>query len=258
MAVGSERNCACLCGCGGIDACLSVCMVHLAHDWNWIHLEGRGVLNLTDNAFHIVKNHKQTVRAGNYSYNSAILKGDRGSRKAEWISHTITQTSLTQTSHSLWSEHCKSLYWFNSTAYSATYILHAATPVWQEPSDYVDTQTQFSPVCFFFTPLTLKTKKFKVLAFLLHLKEDISYSSQVVPFQRTFPKQMFFGRKDEVYASTHNEISHQQNRLDALRLQRPQRKDEQVKSKMFFYINTLLSKQRCTVIPKVSAKMSEI
>lgn len=53
-----------VCVCGGIDACLSVCILHLAHDCNRIHLEGRGALNLTDNSFHTVKNRKQTARAG--------------------------------------------------------------------------------------------------------------------------------------------------------------------------------------------------
>lgn len=60
-----------MCVRGGIHACLSVCILHLAHDWSGIHLEGREVLSLTDNSFHIVKNHKQTVRVGNCSDDSA-------------------------------------------------------------------------------------------------------------------------------------------------------------------------------------------
>lgn len=54
----------CVCVRSGIDACLSVSILHLAHDCSRIHLEGREALNLTDNSFHTVKNRKQTARAG--------------------------------------------------------------------------------------------------------------------------------------------------------------------------------------------------
>lgn len=66
-----KKLCMFMCVRGGIDACFSVCILHLAHDWSGIHLEGREVLSLTDNSFHIVKNHKQTVRVGNCSDDSA-------------------------------------------------------------------------------------------------------------------------------------------------------------------------------------------
>lgn len=87
VAIGS------VCMCSG-DVCLSVSILHLAHDWNWIHLEGREVLNLTDNSFHIVKNHKQTVHVGK-GFNSAVLWEDRGSRKLTvFLTQSDKQTSL--------------------------------------------------------------------------------------------------------------------------------------------------------------------
>ena len=115
----------------------------------------------------------------------------------------ITQTSLTQTSHSLCSEH--------RTAWASTdIILHALVDhrVYMLAHRYAkraSTQVNsfLSPVsCFFFfsfsfTPLTLRTKQ--VLLYLSIQMKKISSSSQVVFHSGALlsPKQMFFSSRGQ-------------------------------------------------------------
>lgn len=127
---------------------------------------------------------------GNCSYNSAMLRGDRGSGKADWISHTITQTSLAQSPHSLCSEHC------TAQAHSDV-IWHGIEQHKARCAKRTSTHSLSSPVCFFFTPLTLRTKYF--------FSSFIAFTGSL-PFQCAFPK-MFLSLKDMVYASMRFHIS---------------------------------------------------
>lgn len=190
--IGRERKSVCV--CGRVDDCLSVCILHLAHDWYWIHLEGRVVLTLTDNSFHIVRNPKQTVHVGNCCYNSAMLWRDGGSRKQTEFhrrSHKhhrlrpLIPSALNTTPHNL-------LILYHYSIILRTIVQHTTYI-----NRCINKLHKFSALSVYFTLPTLNETGFIVFTGSL-------------PFQCSFPKQMFFGLKDKAYASPHNFTSAKQ------------------------------------------------
>lgn len=209
---------------GRIDARLSVCILHLAHDWNWIHLEGREVLSLTDSYFQIVKNHKQTVHVGSCSYNSAMLRGDKGcrkpsgfhtrSRKHHWLRPLIPSALYTAPHELILILYCV-LQWNSKHTWRHTGMSRGC-PSMLKLFFFFDFSLVFSSLLPWPWVWDCDWKTFT----FCHSKWGYSPSLQVV-FHSTarFRKQMSSSLKDRVHASTHGEISHQQNKLDARRLE---------------------------------------
>lgn len=178
---------------GRIDARLSVCILHLAHDWNWIHLEAREVLSLTDSSFQIVKNHKQTVHVGSCSYNSAMLRGDKGcrkpsgfhtrSRKHHWLRPLIPPALYTAPHELILILYCV-LQWNSKHTWRHTGMSRGC-PSMLKLFFFFD----FSLVFSLFTPLTLSLRLWLKNFYFLSLKMRIfTVFAGSLPFHCAFPK----------------------------------------------------------------------